>query len=415
MFDMWCLHIPVADQTPFPGWNINVTKQAHIDPGEYLGECLALAVAALNPDIDFVFILAKPSITNSYQSILHSNQLLNGLSKSGRIDVARKMFDKMTKRDEYSWNTMISGYVNAGRLVEARELLNGFSSRSSITWSSLISGYCRFGCKDEAFGLFRSMRLEGQKPSQYTLGSILRGVFAMEKMFPEWISVLMSATMLAITAELSNVFGESGVDQLVDIIKLEAMFILRAFLNCFMLFATSTSSRNFDDAENVEMEIVVSSTTLEFVDYFTGCNFPMQFTPVVSSRTQKPLLLSQFHSYLDILAFALVSFRMIQIATWKQSNLGLLCVSKRKKPLKSAVQLIGDGARPCDGYGIVLVMISDYGSSATAHSIVLAAMPMLVEDDSEAEPTGATDDAEAGASVNDTNNWQLPCGEKIVI
>ncbi|BAT93024.1 hypothetical protein VIGAN_07190900 [Vigna angularis var. angularis] len=106
---------------------------------------------------------------------------------------------------------------------------------------------------------------------------------------------------------------------------------------------------------------VVSSTTLEFVDYFTGCNFPMQFTPVVSSRTQKPLLLSQFHSYLDILAFALVSFRMIQIATWKQSNLGLLCVSKRKKPLKSAVQLIGDGARPCDGYGIVLVMISDYG------------------------------------------------------
>jgi len=114
------------------------------------------------------------SIADSYQSILHSNQLLNGLSKSGRIDDARKVFDKMTKRDEYSWNTMISGYVNVGRLVEARELFNGFSSRSSITWSSLISGYCRFGSEAEAFGLFSSMRLEGQKPSQYTLGSILR-------------------------------------------------------------------------------------------------------------------------------------------------------------------------------------------------------------------------------------------------
>ncbi|KOM42864.1 hypothetical protein LR48_Vigan05g046800 [Vigna angularis] len=43
---------------------------------------------------------------------------------------------------------------------------------------------------------------------------------------------------------------------------------------------------------------------------------------------------------------------------------------------------------------------------------VCPAMPMLVEDDSEAEPTGATDDAEAGASVNDTNNWQLPSCER---
>ncbi|CAJ1816174.1 unnamed protein product [Sphenostylis stenocarpa] len=114
------------------------------------------------------------SIGDSYQSILHSNQLLNGLSKSGRTDDARKVFDKMPKRDEYTWNTMIYGYVNVGRLVEARELLNGFSGRSSITWSSLISGYCRFGCEAEAFRLFRSMRLEDQKPSQYTLGSILR-------------------------------------------------------------------------------------------------------------------------------------------------------------------------------------------------------------------------------------------------
>ncbi|KAK7394850.1 hypothetical protein VNO78_15391 [Psophocarpus tetragonolobus] len=116
------------------------------------------------------------SIADSYKSIYNSNQLLSGLSKSGRIDDARKVFDKLPQRDEYTWNIMISGYVNVGRLVEARELFNGLSNRSSITWSSLISGYCRFrfGCEAEAFDLFRWMRLEGQKPSQYTLGSILR-------------------------------------------------------------------------------------------------------------------------------------------------------------------------------------------------------------------------------------------------
>ncbi|RZC24292.1 Pentatricopeptide repeat-containing protein isoform I [Glycine soja] len=118
-------------------------------------------------------------IADSYQSIFHSNQLLNGLSKSGQIDDARELFDKMLQRDEYTWNTMVSGYANVGRLVEARELFNGFSSRSSITWSSLISGYCRFGRQAEAFDLFKRMRLEGQKPSQYTLGSILRGCSAL--------------------------------------------------------------------------------------------------------------------------------------------------------------------------------------------------------------------------------------------
>lgn len=114
------------------------------------------------------------TIAGSQQSTYHSNQLLNGFSKSGRMDDARKLFEKMPQRDEYSWNTMISGYANVGRLVEARELFDGFSCRSSITWSSLISGYCRFGSGAEAFDLFRWMRLEGQKPSQYTLGSVLR-------------------------------------------------------------------------------------------------------------------------------------------------------------------------------------------------------------------------------------------------
>ncbi|KAI5397562.1 hypothetical protein KIW84_063397, partial [Lathyrus oleraceus] len=69
---------------------------------------------------------------------------------------------------------MVSGYVNVGRLVEARELFNGFSCSYSITRSSLIYRHCKFKYKIEAFDLFRSMRLEGHKPTQFTLGSALR-------------------------------------------------------------------------------------------------------------------------------------------------------------------------------------------------------------------------------------------------
>ncbi|KAF7836304.1 pentatricopeptide repeat-containing protein [Senna tora] len=113
-------------------------------------------------------------VASSYQSKFQSNRLLNEFSKAGQIDEARQVFDNMPERDEYTWNTMMTAYVNSGRLVEAKKVFDDISSKSSITWSCLISGYCRCGRGVEAFDLFHQMRLEGQNPSQYTLGSLLR-------------------------------------------------------------------------------------------------------------------------------------------------------------------------------------------------------------------------------------------------
>ncbi|KAL0649841.1 hypothetical protein Bca4012_092532 [Brassica carinata] len=69
IFDIWCLHFPVSDRTPsrdivkliertvryhrFPNWPIYIV-------GESIGACLALDVAASNPDINLVLILANP-------------------------------------------------------------------------------------------------------------------------------------------------------------------------------------------------------------------------------------------------------------------------------------------------------------------------------------------------------------------
>lgn len=114
------------------------------------------------------------SIVDYTRSNFDHNRLLNELSKSGRIDEARQLFDKMLNRDEFTWNTMIAAFANSGRLSEARKLFHETPSKSCITWSSLISGYCRNECEIEAFELFWEMQLEGQMPSQYTLGSVLR-------------------------------------------------------------------------------------------------------------------------------------------------------------------------------------------------------------------------------------------------
>ncbi|KAL7238809.1 hypothetical protein ACSBR2_004832 [Camellia fascicularis] len=123
-------------------------------------------------------------LCHSFQSCLNSvsnvtpiyelNRNLNELWKSGQIDEARRMFDKMYERDDFTWNTMIAAYAHSGRLDEAKQLFDETPNKCSITWSSLISGYCRYGCETEAFYLFWEMQYEGKKPSQFTLGSLLR-------------------------------------------------------------------------------------------------------------------------------------------------------------------------------------------------------------------------------------------------
>ncbi|KAK9272317.1 hypothetical protein L1049_002688 [Liquidambar formosana] len=76
IFDIWCLHIPVKDRTTFTDLvklvERTVKSENYRSPnrpiyivGESLGGCLALAVAARNPDIDLVLILANPATSFS--------------------------------------------------------------------------------------------------------------------------------------------------------------------------------------------------------------------------------------------------------------------------------------------------------------------------------------------------------------
>ncbi|XP_056843565.1 phytyl ester synthase 2, chloroplastic isoform X2 [Raphanus sativus] len=71
VFDVWCLHIPDSDRTPAKDLvNIierTVRSENHRFPnrpiylvGESIGACLALDVAARNPNIDLALILANP-------------------------------------------------------------------------------------------------------------------------------------------------------------------------------------------------------------------------------------------------------------------------------------------------------------------------------------------------------------------
>ncbi|XP_043709044.1 putative pentatricopeptide repeat-containing protein At3g23330 [Telopea speciosissima] len=76
-------------------------------------------------------------------SIFDYNKLLTSLTKQGRLDDARKLFDKMPYRDEFSWSTIISSYSWCGNSLEA-------------------------------FHLFEEMLEEGFRPNDFTLGNLLK-------------------------------------------------------------------------------------------------------------------------------------------------------------------------------------------------------------------------------------------------
>ncbi|KNA07191.1 hypothetical protein SOVF_174150 [Spinacia oleracea] len=72
VFEVRCLHVPVYDRTPFEGLVEvveRVVREEHASSpnkpiylvGDSLGGCLALAVAARNPMVDLVLILANPA------------------------------------------------------------------------------------------------------------------------------------------------------------------------------------------------------------------------------------------------------------------------------------------------------------------------------------------------------------------
>ncbi|GER40507.1 esterase/lipase/thioesterase family protein [Striga asiatica] len=72
VFDVWCMHIPVQDRTPFEELVERVSQTVRAEHslspnkpiyivGDSFGGCLALAVAARNPQIDLVMILANPA------------------------------------------------------------------------------------------------------------------------------------------------------------------------------------------------------------------------------------------------------------------------------------------------------------------------------------------------------------------
>ncbi|KAJ8529431.1 hypothetical protein K7X08_036266 [Anisodus acutangulus] len=98
VFQVWCLHIPVYDRTPFDElvkFVERTVRMKHASSpnkpiylvGDSFGGCLALAVAAHNPKIDLVLILANPATSFGRSQLQPLLPLLESLPDEFHVTV----------------------------------------------------------------------------------------------------------------------------------------------------------------------------------------------------------------------------------------------------------------------------------------------------------------------------------------
>eukprot|EP01018_Ginkgo_biloba_P026598 Gb_12372 [translate_table: standard] len=88
--------------------------------------------------------------------------LVDMYAKCGNIEIARQLFNKISKRDVVSWNAMIAGYGMHGHGEEALELFNEMQQTglrpNHITFVCLLSACSHAGLVDDGWKYFNCMR-----------------------------------------------------------------------------------------------------------------------------------------------------------------------------------------------------------------------------------------------------------------
>ncbi|KAK1361260.1 Acyltransferase-like protein, chloroplastic [Heracleum sosnowskyi] len=166
IFDIWCLHIPIDDRTPFPELvklvERTVRSENHRLPnrpiyliGESFGGCIALAVASCNPDIDLVLILANPATSfreSQFQPLIPPLEVMPDNLHIGVPYLLSLMTDSPTKLVIAALEKGLSPQQTVGEMSQGAMALSSYLSvmsdvlsAKSLLWKlKLVTSACAF-------------------------------------------------------------------------------------------------------------------------------------------------------------------------------------------------------------------------------------------------------------------------------
>ncbi|XP_057966591.1 pentatricopeptide repeat-containing protein At2g21090 [Malania oleifera] len=102
-----------------------------------------------------------------------ANHLINMYSKCGNEALARKVFDKMSGRNLYSWNNMLSGYAKLGMMKPAQRLFDKMPEKDVVSWNTMVIACGQLGFYDEALRFYRKLRASSLGYNAFSFAGVL--------------------------------------------------------------------------------------------------------------------------------------------------------------------------------------------------------------------------------------------------
>ena len=132
--------------------------------------------------LEWVKVVHRHILEGGYDSDVRvSNALVHMYAKSGSIEDARMVFDRLKERDVITWNVMIGAYAGSGRGFEAYDLYlkmkeEGFLP-NAVTYVSLLNACASTGALEWVKDVHRHI-LEGGYESDVRVGNALIHMYA---------------------------------------------------------------------------------------------------------------------------------------------------------------------------------------------------------------------------------------------
>ncbi|KAK9293231.1 hypothetical protein L1049_021221 [Liquidambar formosana] len=137
------------------------------------------------------------------------NALIHMYSSCGEIIAAQRLFNAGYLLDQISWNSMISGYLKCGSVEIARALFDSMPVKDIVSWSAMISGYAQHDQFSETLSLFQEMQLEGIRPDETTLVSIISACTRLAALDQgKWVHVYIRKNGL----KVNSILGTTLID-----------------------------------------------------------------------------------------------------------------------------------------------------------------------------------------------------------
>ncbi|XP_057826060.1 pentatricopeptide repeat-containing protein At4g39530 [Cryptomeria japonica] len=156
----------------FRQMQLTVVKPNLVTLASVLSACVSLEAVELGKEIH------KEIVRSGYQfNVFLENGLTEMYGKSGRIDEARKVFDKMLVRNVISFNVMIAAYIRYGNDKEASSVfgqMQGLGIRpDEYTFSSLVSICSYLGSLGLGMGIHEDIIRRGFQSNVFVGNSLI--------------------------------------------------------------------------------------------------------------------------------------------------------------------------------------------------------------------------------------------------